>query len=298
MSQSSRITSIPKKAASAMQDRLAATLSALAKGGERALICYVVAGYPEIKATEKAVDALVAGGADIIELGIPFSDPIADGPTIQQAAHRALESGVTPDRALAIARALRKKHPGLPILAMTYSNILVRAGIEEFIAKAKASGIDGFILPDLPAEEASSYLDFAKKHGMATVFLASPNTSDERMERIVASSSGFVYLVSVYGITGARRGFESYTSEAIRKAKKAAAGRVPIGVGFGISTPAHARFMLDAGADAIIVGSAIVDRMSKNKKAMAADLKSFAASLKKVCRQNKARLVAGKEHVV
>jgi tryptophan synthase alpha chain len=270
-------------------NRVSETFSALAKKGERALACYVVAGYPDIKTSEKVVDALVAGGADIIELGIPFSDPIADGPTIQQAAHRALEGGVTPDRVLALARGLRKKHPGLPIMAMTYSNILVRTGFDAFIAKAKANGIDGFILPDMPVEEADAYLGSAKKHGMATAFLASPNTSDARLEKIVASSTGFLYLVSVYGITGARKGFESYTSDAIKKAKRVAAGRVPVGVGFGISSPAHARFMIDAGADAIIVGSAIVDRMARAKsgKAMAADLKGFASSLKKVCRQHK-----------
>ena len=271
-----------------MQDRLAATFSALAKRNERALICYVVAGYPDTRATESAIDALVAGGADVIELGIPFSDPIADGPTIQQATHNALEAGITPDKALAIAKAARKKHPGLPIMIMTYSNILVRAGIDNLVAKAKAAGIDGFILPDLPVEEAGDYLVSAKKHGMATAFLASPNTSDERLEKIVASSTGFVYLVSIYGITGARKGFEGYTSDAIRKAKEAAAGRVPVGVGFGISTPEHARFMIDAGADAIIVGSAIVDRMEGNKKAMAVELKGFASSLKKACRQHKA----------
>jgi tryptophan synthase alpha chain len=263
--------------------------SALAKRGERVLVCYVVAGYPDIKTTEKAVDALVAGGADIIELGIPFSDPIADGPTIQQAAHMALEGGVTPDKVLALARVLRKKHPSLPIMAMTYSNILVRTGIDTFVAKAKASGIDGFILPDMPVEEADAYLDSAKKRMMATAFLASLNTSDARLEKIVASSTGFLYLVSVYGITGARRRFESYTSDAIKKARRIAAGRVPIGVGFGISSPAHARFMIDAGADAIIVGSAIVDRITRAKsgKAMEADLKGFASSLKKMCRQHK-----------
>lgn len=270
-------------------NRVAATFSALAKKGERALVCYVVAGDPDIDTTAKAVDALVAGGADIIELGIPFSDPIADGPTIQQAAHRALEGGVTPDKALALAKTIRKKHPDLPLLAMTYSNILVRAGVGGFMAKAKESGIDGFILPDLPVEEADGYLDSAKKHCLSTTFLASPNTSDERLEKIVASSTGFVYLVSVYGITGARRTFESYTADAIKKARHVAGGRVAVGVGFGISTPAHARFMLDSGADAIIVGSAIVDRIgkAKNQRAMLADLKSFAASLKKACRQHK-----------
>ncbi|MEM2141396.1 tryptophan synthase subunit alpha [Nitrososphaera sp.] len=267
-----------------MQSRIEERFSALAKKGERALVCYVVAGYPDLAATEKAVDSLVAGGADIIELGIPFSDPIADGPTIQQASHSALESGVTPDKALAVAKSIRKKHPDLPLLAMTYSNILVHAGMEKFMDKAKASGIDGFILPDMPVEEAGEYLKSARERNLATVFLASPNTSEQRLKEIVENSSGFMYLVSVYGITGARKNFEDYTVEAIKRTRQAAGGRIPVGVGFGISKPEHARFMANAGADAIIVGSAIVDRMSGPKGKMQSSLKSFAASLKKALR--------------
>lgn len=267
-------------------NRVNATFRRLAQKGERALVCYVVAGYPDVRSTPAVIDALVAGGADIIELGIPFSDPIADGPTIQQASHMALESGVTPEKALAVAREVRKRHPDLPVLAMTYSNILVHAGLGSFMDKAQAAGVDGFILPDMPVEEAGEYLAEAKKRGLATVFLASPNTPDARLQRIIDSSSGFMYLVSVYGITGARKTFEGYTLDAVRRARRAAGGKIPVGVGFGISTPAHARFMRDAGADAIIVGSAIADRIGKgkNKRAMLAGLKSFAASLKKACR--------------
>lgn len=269
-----------------MPSRIEGTFSRLSKAREGALVCYVVVGYPDVKTTGQVIDALVAGGADIIELGIPFSDPIADGPTIQQASHAALEKGVTPEKALALAKAVRKKHPDLPLLAMTYSNIFVRAGWDNFIAKCKAAGIDGFILPDVPVEEASEYLPKAKEHRMAAVFLASPNTSESRLQKIIENSSGFMYLVSVYGITGARHTFEDYTKGAVQRTKQAAAGRIPVGVGFGISTPAHARFMMQAGADAIIVGSAIVDRISKskNRRAMLKGLKEFAASLKKACR--------------
>jgi tryptophan synthase alpha chain len=262
-------------------NRVDTRLAALAQKGQRALICYVVAGYPDLKTTEKAVDALVAGGADIIELGIPFSDPIADGPTIQQASHSALDKGVTPEKALATAKNIRRKHPDLPMLAMTYSNILVRAGMASFMDRAKAAGIDGFILPDMPVEEAGEYLKRARERKLATVFLASPNTSGQRLKEIVENSTGFMYLVSVYGITGARKNFEDYTALAIKRARQAAAGRIPVGVGFGISKPEHARFMTDAGADAIIVGSAIIDRMSGGKGRMAAELRLFAASLKK-----------------
>ncbi len=265
-------------------NRIGACFSALAQKRDRALVCYVVVGYPDLNSTPKAVDALVAGGADVIELGIPFSDPIADGPTIQQASHFALEKGVTPDKALAVARGIRKKHPDLPMLVMTYSNILVRAGMDKFMDKAKSAGIDGFILPDVPVEEAGEYLKAARERSLATVFLASPNTSEQRLKEIVETSTGFMYLVSVYGITGARKNFEGYTAQAVKRAKEAAAGRIPVGVGFGISKPEHARFMASAGADAVIVGSAIVDRMSGPKGKMPSSLRSFAASLKKALR--------------
>jgi tryptophan synthase alpha chain len=266
-------------------NRISARFASLAESKGRALVCYVVAGYPDAKTTVEIVDALVAGGADIIEIGIPFSDPIADGPTIQRASQAALEGGVTPSKALQLAKQVRKKHPDLPLLVMTYSNLFVKPGWDDFISRCKDVGIDGFILPDMPVEEASEYLPKAAQHGMATVFLASPNTPEERLEKIVQNSSGFMYLVSVYGITGARSAFESYTKEAVQRAKKVASGRIPVGVGFGISKPEHARFMVNAGADAIIVGSAIVDRISnaKNKKAMLKELRAFSASLKKAC---------------
>lgn len=267
-------------------NRLDARFASLAGRKECALVCYVVAGYPDAKATVEIIDALVAGGADIIEIGIPFSDPIADGPTIQRASQAALEGGATPAKALQIARQVRKKHPDLPLLVMTYSNIFAKPGWDGFISRCKDAGVDGFILPDMPLEEASDYyLPRAAQHGMATVFLASPNTPQNRLEKIAQNSSGFMYLVSVYGITGARRTFEGYTKDAVQRAKKVAGGRVPVGVGFGISKPEHARFMIDAGADAIIVGSAIVDRIAgaKNRRAMLKELKIFSASLKKAC---------------
>jgi tryptophan synthase alpha chain len=268
-----------------MPNRITEKFSELARKGERALICYVVAGYPDAPTSQKVIDSLVKGGADIIEIGIPFSDPIADGPTIQAASHSALENGITPEKALQLAKAVRKKYPELPLLAMTYFNILVRPGVEKFMSQAKASGIDGFILPDVPVEEAEAYSAAASKLGLATVFLASPNTSQARLQKIVNSSSGFLYLVSVYGITGARKSFEDYTLNAIKSVRQAAGGKVPVAVGFGISTPAHVKFMMDAGADAVIVGSAIIDRMAKStgKKTMS-ELQEFARSMKKACR--------------
>jgi tryptophan synthase alpha chain len=268
-----------------MPNRIEEKFAELAGKLERALICYVVAGYPDIKTSQKVIDALVRGGADIIEIGIPFSDPIADGPTIQAASHSALENGITPEKALQLAKAVRKKYPKLPLLAMTYYNILVHPGVEKFMSQSKACGIDGFILPDVPVEEALEYSAAASRLGLATVLLASPNTTPARLERIVGSSSGFLYLVSVYGITGARKSFEDYTLNAIKNVKQAAGGKVPVAVGFGISTPAHARFMIGAGADAVIVGSAIIDRISKAPgKSMLPELQAFARSMKQACK--------------
>lgn len=278
------LTSIAEKRRKNMPNRIAEKFAELARRGERALVCYVVAGYPDINTSHKVIEALVKGGADIIEIGIPFSDPIADGPTIQAASHSALEHGITPEKALQLAKAVRKKHPALPLLVMTYFNILVRPGVERFMSHAKASGIDGFILPDMPVEEAEAYSVVASKLDLVTVFLASPNTSQARLQKIVNSSSGFLYLVSVYGITGARESFQDYTSNAIRNAKKAAKGKVPVAVGFGISRPEHAKFMIDAGADAIIVGSAIIDRMARLPgKQMLSELQRFTKSMKKAC---------------
>jgi tryptophan synthase alpha chain len=159
--------------------------------------------------------------------------------------------------------------------------------MEKFMVRSKECGIDGFILPDMPIEEADAYSRAAIKLGLSTVFLASPNTPETRLRKILDSSSGFLYLVSVYGITGARKSFEDYTLNAIKSVKQVAASKVPVAVGFGISTPAHAKFMIDAGADAIIVGSAIVDKMAKSrsKSIMLKDMHDFARSLKRACKK-------------
>ncbi len=269
------------------QNRIAAKFEELADRGERALICYVVAGYPDILGSQRVTESLIAGGADIIEIGIPFSDPIADGPTIQSASNKALLRGTKPEDALRLAARIRKKHPATPLLVMTYYNILHRAGVEEFMRRCKKNGVDGFIIPDLPVEEGAEYVAAASKLDLATVFLVSPNTPPERLERIVKSTSGFLYLVSVFGITGARDSFEDYTRNAVRRVKEAAGTRVPLAVGFGIGTPAHAKYMITAGADAVIVGSAIVDKISRSNGVNHSTLRQlevYAKSMKKTCR--------------
>lgn len=273
----------------AERNRIGAKFEALAKKGEGALICYVVAGYPDIKTSERVIDSLVSGGADMIEIGIPFSDPIADGRTIQAACNYALEKGTTPEDAMRLARNIRKKYPELPLLFMTYSNILLRTGIEKFMAKSRDSGIDGFIIPDMPVDEAQSYIAAASQVDLMTVFLASPNTSAERLLSILQRTTGFLYLVSVFGITGARDSFEDYTRDAVKRSRMAADSKIPVAVGFGISTPAHARYMMAAGADAVIVGSAILDRIGttgRNKTDMLRKIEKFTKSMKSACTRN------------
>jgi tryptophan synthase alpha chain len=267
-------------------NRLNRKFQELSRRNDHALICYIVAGYPDIKTTEEIVSSLVAGGVDIIELGLPFSDPIADGPTIQEASYHALLQGVTPEKCLKISKKIRKKFPNLPVVAMTYSNIVLRSGFGKFMAKSKDCGIDGFILPDMAIEEADSYINDASQLGLATIFLVSPNTTPVRLQSIMCKSSGFVYMVSVYGITGARKSFEDYTIHAIKNVKDVAGGKIPVAVGFGISSPSQAKFMINAGADAIIVGSAIINKIKAftDKKKMLQELQLFAMKMKKACK--------------
>ena len=271
-------------------NRLVKKFEELSERNEHALICYVVAGYPDIDTTEPIVATLASAGADIIEIGIPFSDPIADGPTIQEASYDALMKGVTPEKCLILAHGIRNRFPKLPILIMTYSNILLRTGFENFMIRSKSLGIDGFILPDMTIEESDCYIKQASGLGLATIFLASPNTSDQRMNSIVNRSSGFVYLVSVYGITGARKSFEDYTLCAIKQAKRIAGSRLPVAVGFGIDKPSHVRSIIEAGADAVIVGSAIVNKIksnTNNKTKMLETLHSYVIEMKRACKQKR-----------
>ena len=230
---------------------------------QKGLICYVMGGYPNPIACEKVISAIVEGGADIIEIGIPFSDPIADGPVIQEAAFKALKKGVTPQMCLNLIKKTRKRYPELPIVIMTYSNILEKNGFRKFMEMAKEAGTDGFILPDMTIDESENYLQYSKDLGLASIFLVAPNTSNLRIKNTLAVSTGFVYVVSVYGTTGMRNSFNKYTLTAIKNIKKLGSKK-NISVGFGISTPQHVKLMSNNGADAVIVGSAIVKMIDGN----------------------------------
>ncbi len=233
------------------------TQNANAKGGKPAFMPYVCCGDPSPEFTIKLVEALVANGADAVEFGIPFSDPIADGKTIQDASSRALANGMTPKKAMEVIMQLRKKGISAPIIAMTYYNIIFANGVVNFLRQLKEAGADAIIVPDIPLEESKGLRKECVKIGIDLVYLISPNCTNERIEKIAEKSRGFIYAVSVLGITGAREKVAEEALELVKRAKKITA--LPLAVGFGISKPEHVKTFADAGVDGIIVGSEIVN---------------------------------------
>jgi len=221
-----------------------------------AFIGFIVAGDPDAETSLRIARTLIQAGTDILELGIPYSDPIADGPVVQRAATRALSAGTTPDSVLALAAKLRAESD-VPLVLLTYYNIVYKRGIEHFYRDAAVAGVDGVIIPDLPVEEADEALAQARLHDIDQILLITPSTGPKRQEEILRKGYGFLYLVSVRGVTGVR---ESVSEDAMRLVKDLH-GRthVPLAVGFGISKPDQAGVLKDAGADGVIVGSAIVD---------------------------------------
>ncbi len=226
---------------------------------EKALISYIMTGYPSENATLSAVRGLVKGGADIIELGFPFSDPIADGPTIQNASTGSLNNGTKVEKFFKLVKKIRRE-TNIPLILMTYTNILYNKGYQQFIKNAKKSGIDGLILPDMAIEEAKSYLSAAKIEKMDTIFLVSPNTQKERLVKIAKATSGFLYMVAVFGTTGVQTKIHQYTIDALKSTKRSVKS-IPVGVGFGISNERDVRKYVSVGADAVIVGSANIKIM-------------------------------------
>jgi tryptophan synthase alpha chain len=260
--------------------RIKNKFSELKKKKEKALIAYIMVGYPNEKATISAIKGLVKGGADIIELGFPFSDPIADGPVIQNASTVSLNKGTKIDKFFQILKKIRSK-TDIPLVLMTYTNILYRKGFDKFMKKAKSLGIDGLILPDMSIEESENYLKAARKNKLDTIFLISPNTNTERIKKILKATSGFLYLVSMYGTTGMRTKIQKYTIDAIRKTNKIVNKKIPVGIGFGINTPKEAKKFVILGADAIIVGSAFLRLIEKTPSGnVESKIASFTKSLK------------------
>ncbi len=249
--------------------------------GNGALIGYIMAGDPKPELTAKIADTLIKGGVDILELGLPFSDPIADGPTIQAASVRALAAGTTPVKVLEIAKEIRQSHD-TPVVIMTYYNPVFRMGLEKFFGLAKKCMVDGVIVPDLPVEEAGDYKQTANKFGIDTIFLAAPSTSNERLSRIVECSSGFLYLVSHFGVTGAQSTIEDSTIQLVKRVLPFTSGRIPLAVGFGVSKPEHVQRIMAAGADGVIVGSALINLIQKHQENINVMLKELEVTASKL----------------
>lgn len=248
------------------------TFAKLRAQGRKAFIPYIMAGDPDLSATRERVLLLEKCGADIIELGVPFSDPVADGPTIQRAAERALRSGTTLRSVLALVRDLRQQ-TRVPLVLMTYYNIIFRYNEVRFASDAVNAGVDGAIIPDLPPEEAETFMTAAGRAGLGTIFLVAPTSTKERIDRIVAASTAFVYYVSMTGITGATLALESQFRERVGVVKEVS--DKPVAVGFGISSAQDARAMAQV-ADGVIVGSALVKAFFERP----AEAESFARELR------------------
>lgn len=227
----------------------------LKKKNETALIPYIMAGDPDLGATRALILALANAGADIIEIGAPFSDPLADGPTIQKAALRSLQHGTSIADVLGLVAEVRKTSR-IPLILMTYYNLIFHYGEERFVQDAVSAGLDGIILPDLPPDEAGTLMPLAKKAGLDTIFLVAPTSTDERIKFVCKASQGFVYYVSLTGVTGSRTELHHSVKDSLLKIR--AFTDKPIAVGFGISTPDQAAQVATWGADGVIVGSALV----------------------------------------
>ncbi len=263
--------------------RIEAKFQELRAQREGALIAYLTGGDPDPESFLFNAEALLEGGADILEVGIPFSDPIADGPVIQASSQRALAKGATPSKILALTAKLSRSHD-IPIVVLTYYNPVMAHGLDLFMKTAERSGVNGIVVPDLSVEESSPLRRAAQKCHVDTIFLASPNTSSSRMETILDRSRGFLYLVSLFGVTGPRKELSAQALHTVKYVRELAKGVIPIAAGFGISRAKHVSALLKSGADGVIVGSALVDIVSQNLNShedAAAELREAVSDLKK-----------------
>jgi tryptophan synthase alpha chain len=246
-----------------------------------AFIAYLVAGYPDRNGFLMSARAIIEAGADILEIGMPFSDPVADGPTIQRAHTRALEVGMTVDRFFEAVRELQRCSE-IPLILMVYCNTVYRRGVEQFYRESKDAGADGVLIVDMPPEEGERVLLAARENGLDQIFLVAPSTSDQRLGEILKSASGFVYLASLLGVTGARERLSDEASRLISRVRPRT--RLPLAVGFGISRPEHAAALRMAGGDGVIVGSAlikIVEEHARDPERMAREIREFVAGMRK-----------------
>lgn len=246
--------------------RVATRFRELSRRGELGLVAYITAGDPSLAASEKIVLAAADAGADVVELGVPFSDPVADGPTIQRASERALRGGTTLAGVLDLVRRLRARTQ-VPLVLFSYFNPILQMGIETFADAAASAGADGVLTTDLTPEESAEYRVALRSRGLDTIFLAAPTSTDARLKLIASVSSGFLYVISRTGVTGARESLPEELPGLVRRVRRFTA--LPIAVGFGISLPTHVT-VLGGIADAAVVGSAIVSEIEKAGPADAA----------------------------
>ncbi|RNC67767.1 MAG: tryptophan synthase subunit alpha [Desulfuromonadales bacterium] len=261
--------------------RIAGTFAALKQGGNTALVTFITAGDPDLAATEELIPLLAESGADIIELGVPFSDPMADGPTIQLASERALAAGTTLPKILTTVKSVRRLTQ-VPIILMGYYNPILGYGLERFAADAAAAGVDGVLLVDLPPEEAEEFKSCADRHGLDVIFLLTPTSDEGRIRKVARLARGFIYYVSVTGVTGVRSGVDASVSANVTAIKDHTS--VPVVVGFGIATPEQAA-RVAATADGVVVGSALVklfENLSGDE--LKRDLSALVSSLKHAIR--------------
>jgi len=248
----------------------------LRNNNRTALMPYLMAGYPDAETSQELLVAVAEAGADLVEFGIPYSDPLADGPTIQAAAEEALKGTINTDIVFDLVKKARED-TDIPIVIMTYYNTVYRYGLDRFAKNAAASGVDGVITPDLPPEEAGSWKESAAKHGLATVMLAAPTSTDERLKKVAEASEGFVYCVSLTGVTGARSNLPANLADFISRIRNVT--DKPLAVGFGISRPEQARHISDI-ADGVIIGSALVSLIGKSKDDCIQAAKTYISEIK------------------
>ncbi len=264
-------------------NRIRSRLEVLRARGEGAFVPFLVIGDPDLETSLAVADALVAAGADALEIGLPFSDPPADGPVIQAADVRALAAGTRVDDCFVWLAEVSRRHPDVPISLLIYFNLVMQQGIERFYERAAAAGVDAVLVADVPLEESAPLVAAARAHRVAPVFIASELTTDARLGALAAVADGYVYAVARVGITGEQHAVSASLAGHISRFR--AAFELPILVGFGVSSPDHVRAVLDAGADGAICGSAIVRRIADHlddRAAMIAAIHDFAGTMKAV----------------
>jgi tryptophan synthase alpha chain len=244
-----------------------------------AMVAYITCGDPDLATTREIVLAAIEAGADVIELGVPFSDPVADGPVIQRASERALKHGTSLAQVLTLAAEIREQAQSTGLIVFSYLNPILRMGQDKFCKVARAAGVDGVLVTDLPVEEAGSYLRAMREHDLSPIFLTAPTSPDDRLRRIAAASQGFVYAVSRTGVTGQRQQLAEDARKLVKRLRRVT--KLPVALGFGISTPEQ---FAEVGefADAVVVGSAIVETIERNRGREAAAVAEFVKRLSAV----------------